>query len=202
MVQDSPDGPASGVWLGPLTPLCPLRSCGQLDACAGEPSASSVGIWLFHYTSGRGLAGAVLARGSLPKCREVARPSSSGWNQGFTWCMMSPVQMGAAAAMITCLASAGRGNPCHMGQPPDCPFPDCLQSPWLMAPSWQTPLGHRLQQREGLCHQAANRRVSLCQGGGEQQAELVTSLQGLGAGTCWVILMTGGGHFAGAVFRG
>ncbi|EMP27430.1 Ankyrin repeat and zinc finger domain-containing protein 1 [Chelonia mydas] len=40
------------------------------------------------------------------------------------------------------------------------------------------------------------------QGGGEQQAELVTSLQGLGAGTCWVILMTGGGHFAGAVFRG
>ncbi|XP_043380878.1 ankyrin repeat and zinc finger domain-containing protein 1 isoform X2 [Chelonia mydas] len=39
-------------------------------------------------------------------------------------------------------------------------------------------------------------------GGGEQQAELVTSLQGLGAGTCWVILMTGGGHFAGAVFRG
>ncbi|XP_053900199.1 ankyrin repeat and zinc finger domain-containing protein 1 isoform X4 [Malaclemys terrapin pileata] len=39
-------------------------------------------------------------------------------------------------------------------------------------------------------------------GGGEQQAELVASLQSLGAGTCWVILMTGGGHFAGAVFRG
>ncbi|XP_039350743.1 ankyrin repeat and zinc finger domain-containing protein 1 isoform X1 [Mauremys reevesii] len=39
-------------------------------------------------------------------------------------------------------------------------------------------------------------------GGGEQQAELVASLQSMGAGTCWVILMTGGGHFAGAVFRG
>ncbi|XP_065417416.1 tRNA endonuclease ANKZF1 isoform X6 [Chrysemys picta bellii] len=39
-------------------------------------------------------------------------------------------------------------------------------------------------------------------GGGEQQAELVASLQSLGAGTCWVILMIGGGHFAGAVFRG
>uniref|UniRef100_A0A452GYP3 C2H2-type domain-containing protein n=1 Tax=Gopherus agassizii TaxID=38772 RepID=A0A452GYP3_9SAUR len=39
-------------------------------------------------------------------------------------------------------------------------------------------------------------------GGGEQQAELVASLQSMGTGTCWVILMTGGGHFAGAVFRG
>ncbi|CAM5146807.1 unnamed protein product [Eretmochelys imbricata] len=39
-------------------------------------------------------------------------------------------------------------------------------------------------------------------GGGEQQAELVASLQSLGTGTSWVILMTGGGHFAGAVFRG
>ncbi|XP_074857683.1 tRNA endonuclease ANKZF1 isoform X2 [Carettochelys insculpta] len=39
-------------------------------------------------------------------------------------------------------------------------------------------------------------------GSGEQQAELVASLQSLSTGTCWVILMTGGGHFAGAVFRG
>ncbi|XP_067385544.1 tRNA endonuclease ANKZF1 [Emydura macquarii macquarii] len=39
-------------------------------------------------------------------------------------------------------------------------------------------------------------------GSSEEQAELVASLQSLGAGTCWVILMTGGGHFAGAVFRG
>ncbi|KAG6930246.1 ankyrin repeat and zinc finger domain containing 1 [Chelydra serpentina] len=39
-------------------------------------------------------------------------------------------------------------------------------------------------------------------GGGEQQEELVASLQSLGVGTCWIILMTGGGHFAGAVFRG
>uniref|UniRef100_K7G9J8 VLRF1 domain-containing protein n=1 Tax=Pelodiscus sinensis TaxID=13735 RepID=K7G9J8_PELSI len=52
-----------------------------------------------------------------------------------------------------------------------------------------------------LSTKAADRGV-LCQGSGEQQAELVASLRSLGAGTCWVILMTGGGHFAGAVFRG
>ncbi|XP_042746494.1 ankyrin repeat and zinc finger domain-containing protein 1 isoform X3 [Lagopus leucura] len=32
--------------------------------------------------------------------------------------------------------------------------------------------------------------------------ELITSLQSLSASTCWVVLMMGGGHFAGAVFRG
>ncbi|XP_010190828.1 PREDICTED: ankyrin repeat and zinc finger domain-containing protein 1, partial [Mesitornis unicolor] len=39
-------------------------------------------------------------------------------------------------------------------------------------------------------------------GGSEEPAELMASLQRLGASTCWVVLMMGGGHFAGAVFRG
>ncbi|OXB77097.1 UNVERIFIED_CONTAM: hypothetical protein H355_007744 [Colinus virginianus] len=39
-------------------------------------------------------------------------------------------------------------------------------------------------------------------GGSEQPAELIASLQSLSASTCWVVLMMGGGHFAGAVFRG
>ncbi|KFP51321.1 Ankyrin repeat and zinc finger domain-containing protein 1, partial [Cathartes aura] len=45
-------------------------------------------------------------------------------------------------------------------------------------------------------------RVSVSQGGSEEPAELMASLQSLGASTCWVVLMMGGGHFAGAVFRG
>ncbi|NXI90862.1 ANKZ1 protein, partial [Psophia crepitans] len=44
--------------------------------------------------------------------------------------------------------------------------------------------------------------VSVSQGGSEEPAELIASLQSLGASTCWVVLMMGGGHFAGAVFRG
>ncbi|KAM6268883.1 tRNA endonuclease ANKZF1 [Porphyrio hochstetteri] len=36
----------------------------------------------------------------------------------------------------------------------------------------------------------------------EEPAELAALLQSLGASTCWVVLMMGGGHFAGAVFRG
>ncbi|KAM6129581.1 tRNA endonuclease ANKZF1 [Pterocles gutturalis] len=39
-------------------------------------------------------------------------------------------------------------------------------------------------------------------GGREEPAELIASLQSLSASTCWVVLMMGGGHFAGAVFRG
>ncbi|XP_010156845.1 PREDICTED: ankyrin repeat and zinc finger domain-containing protein 1, partial [Eurypyga helias] len=39
-------------------------------------------------------------------------------------------------------------------------------------------------------------------GGSEEPAELTASLQSLGASTCWVVLMMGGGHFAGAVFQG
>ncbi|KFV11151.1 Ankyrin repeat and zinc finger domain-containing protein 1, partial [Pterocles gutturalis] len=45
-------------------------------------------------------------------------------------------------------------------------------------------------------------RVSVSQGGREEPAELIASLQSLSASTCWVVLMMGGGHFAGAVFRG
>ncbi|NXO57443.1 ANKZ1 protein, partial [Aramus guarauna] len=45
-------------------------------------------------------------------------------------------------------------------------------------------------------------RVSVSQGGSEEPAELTASLQSLGASTCWVVLMMGGGHFAGAVFQG
>ncbi|NXG95289.1 ANKZ1 protein, partial [Loxia leucoptera] len=44
--------------------------------------------------------------------------------------------------------------------------------------------------------------VSLYQGDIEESVELTASLQSLSASTCWVVLMMGGGHFAGAVFRG
>ncbi|NWH20773.1 ANKZ1 protein, partial [Grus americana] len=43
--------------------------------------------------------------------------------------------------------------------------------------------------------------VSVSQGGSEEPAELTASLQSLGASTCWVVLMMGGGHFAGATFH-
>ncbi|KAF4796902.1 ankyrin repeat and zinc finger domain containing 1 [Turdus rufiventris] len=39
-------------------------------------------------------------------------------------------------------------------------------------------------------------------GATEEPVELTASLQSLSASTCWVVLMMGGGHFAGAVFRG
>lgn len=45
-------------------------------------------------------------------------------------------------------------------------------------------------------------RVSVYQGDIEESVELTASLQSLSANTCWVVLMMGGGHFAGAVFRG
>ncbi|RMC18630.1 hypothetical protein DUI87_04525 [Hirundo rustica rustica] len=44
--------------------------------------------------------------------------------------------------------------------------------------------------------------VSVYQGDIEEPVELTASLQSLSASTCWVVLMMGGGHFAGAVFRG
>ena len=44
--------------------------------------------------------------------------------------------------------------------------------------------------------------VFVSQGASEEPAELTASLQSLCASTCWVVLMMGGGHFAGAVFRG
>lgn len=45
-------------------------------------------------------------------------------------------------------------------------------------------------------------KVSVYQGATEEPVELTASLQSLSASTCWVVLMMGGGHFAGAVFRG
>lgn len=45
-------------------------------------------------------------------------------------------------------------------------------------------------------------RVSVYQDDIEETVELTASLQSLSASTCWVVLMMGGGHFAGAVFRG
>ncbi|XP_010288812.1 PREDICTED: ankyrin repeat and zinc finger domain-containing protein 1, partial [Phaethon lepturus] len=44
--------------------------------------------------------------------------------------------------------------------------------------------------------------LGTAKGGSEEPAELMASLQSLSASTCWVVLMMGGGHFAGAVFRG
>ncbi|NXG61408.1 ANKZ1 protein, partial [Hemiprocne comata] len=44
-------------------------------------------------------------------------------------------------------------------------------------------------------------RVSIYQGGSEEPEELAASLRSLGVSTCWVVLMMGGGHFAGATFH-
>ncbi|NWI69509.1 ANKZ1 protein, partial [Todus mexicanus] len=43
--------------------------------------------------------------------------------------------------------------------------------------------------------------MSVSQGGSEEPGELTASLRSLGASTCWVVLMMGGGHFAGATFH-
>ncbi|NXP21137.1 ANKZ1 protein, partial [Scytalopus superciliaris] len=45
-------------------------------------------------------------------------------------------------------------------------------------------------------------RMSVYQGDIEEPTELTASMQSLNMSTCWVVLMMGGGHFAGAVFRG
>ncbi|NXS92271.1 ANKZ1 protein, partial [Jacana jacana] len=49
---------------------------------------------------------------------------------------------------------------------------------------------------------ASHTRLSVYQGGIEEPGELTALLQSLSVSTCWVVLMMGGGHFAGAVFRG
>ncbi|NXX18712.1 ANKZ1 protein, partial [Podargus strigoides] len=43
--------------------------------------------------------------------------------------------------------------------------------------------------------------LSVYQGGIEEPVKLTASLQSLSASTCWVVLMMGGGHFAGATFH-
>ncbi|XP_061860441.1 tRNA endonuclease ANKZF1 isoform X2 [Colius striatus] len=59
-----------------------------------------------------------------------------------------------------------------------------------------------LRNAEGQLISAYRCVLGTGKGGSEEAAELTASLQSLGAGTCWVVLMMGGGHFAGAVFRG
>ncbi|NXU82595.1 ANKZ1 protein, partial [Xiphorhynchus elegans] len=44
-------------------------------------------------------------------------------------------------------------------------------------------------------------RISVYQGDIEEPMELTASLQSLSMSTCWVVLMMGGGHFAGATFH-
>ncbi|NXK96379.1 ANKZ1 protein, partial [Formicarius rufipectus] len=44
-------------------------------------------------------------------------------------------------------------------------------------------------------------RMSVYQGDIEEPVELTASLQSLSMSTCWVVLMMGGGHFAGATFH-
>ncbi|KAM9286994.1 tRNA endonuclease ANKZF1 [Morus bassanus] len=68
----------------------------------------------------------------------------------------------------------------------------------------QTPRSHKVLLRNGKGQLISAYRCVLGtgKGGSEEPAELTASLQSLGASTCWVVLMMGGGHFAGAVFRG
>ncbi|XP_064307454.1 tRNA endonuclease ANKZF1 isoform X2 [Phalacrocorax carbo] len=68
----------------------------------------------------------------------------------------------------------------------------------------QTPRSHKVLFRnaKGQLISAYRCVLGTRKGGSEEPAELTASLQSLGVSTCWVVLMMGGGHFAGAVFRG
>ncbi|KAM9284289.1 tRNA endonuclease ANKZF1 isoform 2-T2 [Cariama cristata] len=68
----------------------------------------------------------------------------------------------------------------------------------------QTPRSHKvlLRNAKGQLISAYRCVLGTGKGGIEDPAELTASLQSLGASTCWVVLMMGGGHFAGAVFQG
>ncbi|XP_035757001.1 ankyrin repeat and zinc finger domain-containing protein 1 [Egretta garzetta] len=68
----------------------------------------------------------------------------------------------------------------------------------------QTSRSHKVLFRNAKGQLISAYRCVLGTGKGvsEEPAELTASLQSLGASTCWVVLMMGGGHFAGAVFRG
>ncbi|XP_072197538.1 tRNA endonuclease ANKZF1 isoform X2 [Excalfactoria chinensis] len=68
----------------------------------------------------------------------------------------------------------------------------------------QHPRSHKvlLRNARGQLISAYRCILSTGKGGSEEPAELIASLQSLSASTCWVVLMMGGGHFAGAVFRG
>ncbi|KAM8806943.1 tRNA endonuclease ANKZF1 [Eudromia elegans] len=68
----------------------------------------------------------------------------------------------------------------------------------------QIPRSHKVLFRNarGQLISAYRCVLSTGKGGSEEPAELVASLQSLSADACWVVLMMGGGHFAGAVFQG
>uniref|UniRef100_A0A8C4KTX0 Ankyrin repeat and zinc finger peptidyl tRNA hydrolase 1 n=1 Tax=Dromaius novaehollandiae TaxID=8790 RepID=A0A8C4KTX0_DRONO len=68
----------------------------------------------------------------------------------------------------------------------------------------QVPRSHKVLFRNAKGELISAYRCVLGSGKGdsEEPAELVASLQSLSASTCWVVLMMGGGHFAGAVFQG
>ncbi|XP_019472678.1 LOW QUALITY PROTEIN: ankyrin repeat and zinc finger domain-containing protein 1 [Meleagris gallopavo] len=81
----------------------------------------------------------------------------------------------------------------------ESPFP-AINSPSTP----QCPRSHKvlLRNARGQFISAYRCILSTGKGGSEEPMELITSLQSLSASTCWVVLMMGGGHFAGAVFRG
>ncbi|XP_064290888.1 tRNA endonuclease ANKZF1 isoform X2 [Passer domesticus] len=68
----------------------------------------------------------------------------------------------------------------------------------------QIPRSHKVLLRNAKGQLISAYRCVLLTGKGdiEEPEELTASLQSLSASTCWVVLMMGGGHFAGAVFRG
>lgn len=68
----------------------------------------------------------------------------------------------------------------------------------------QIPRSHKVLLRNAKGQLISMYRCVLTTGKGdiEELVELTASLQSLSASTCWVVLMMGGGHFAGAVFRG
>ncbi|KAM6348153.1 tRNA endonuclease ANKZF1 [Alca torda] len=68
----------------------------------------------------------------------------------------------------------------------------------------QVPRSHKvlLRNAKGQLISAYRCVLGIGKGGIEEPVDLTASLQSLGANTCWVVLMMGGGHFAGAVFRG
>ncbi|KAM6332529.1 tRNA endonuclease ANKZF1 [Podargus strigoides] len=68
----------------------------------------------------------------------------------------------------------------------------------------QTPCSHKvlLRNAKGQLISAYRCVLDTSKGGIEEPVKLTASLQSLSASTCWVVLMMGGGHFAGAVFQG
>ncbi|XP_015490569.1 ankyrin repeat and zinc finger domain-containing protein 1 isoform X1 [Parus major] len=68
----------------------------------------------------------------------------------------------------------------------------------------QIPRSHKVLLRNAKGQLISAYRCVLVTGKGdtEEPMELTASLQSFSPSTCWVVLMMGGGHFAGAVFRG